>query len=319
MNHKNIGFLFPGDGSHYIGMGELFCKKFKTAAETFEEASDTLGFDLRNVCLKGSQELLTDIVYSQLAIFTHGVASFRVFAAYTGIKPLYGCGHGLGEYTALTCSGAFDFVETLNLVKRRAILIKKAGLQQGSSMVVIRNMGILTLKERMTSFNKNGEKIFPAIYNHENEQVIAGTWLDIASFIYSLRDVDAFITLLSENYATHCSFMMDACSELEQELAKCTINSLRWPVISNATATPYVYGDQLLSDLVQQLVRPVRWGECMEYIIRNGVDVFIEAGPKWILKDLLRIISPMTKCYAMDVVEDLEGLLKLFSVKNRAC
>ncbi|WP_212004984.1 ACP S-malonyltransferase [Chitinophaga sp. HK235] len=310
---RKVALLFPGTGTQYIGMGRSLCQEYPVASATFEEAADIIGFDLKKLCWEGPQETLDDVIYSQLAILTCSVASYRVLTSNLGIVPSYGCGHSVGEYAALTCAGVFDFKSAISLVQVRTRLLKEIGASTGSCMAAVKNIDLPVFRQLVAACNVAGYTVYHAISNHFRQQVVAGSRENVAHFVRMTEEAGAETNYLFTDYASHCELMAAGRDEMSAALDACPVSGFDWPVIATVSGRPYEAGDMVRRTLMNQFVKAVRWKESMEYLVGCGVDLMIEAGPQMVLKNLLRSISPGVKSYAMDMEEDLDDLKRRYN------
>lgn len=306
---KGIAFLFPGQGSQYVGMGRELCETYPIARQTFEEANDALGFDLQKLCFGGEIQELTRTENTQPAILTVSVAAFRVFMEQNQITPEFTAGHSLGEYSALVCAGALRFADAVQLVQKRGKYMQEAVPVGAGSMMAVMNIERSIVEEVCQEVSTTEQLVVPANYNSAQQIVISGHTDAVAQAGERLQTFGATVKMLNVSAPFHSPLMQEVAERMRVELEKCSLGTMRWPVISNVTALPYRVTDQLVEQMVQQIVKPVRWHESMEYIARQGVTKALEIGPKTVLKNLLKASIPGIEVLPLETPVDLEKVL----------
>lgn len=313
---KKSAFLFPGQGSQYIGMGKELCGKYSVADRTFNEANEVLGFDLKKLCFEGDMEELTKTVNTQPALLTLSVAVFRAFTEETGITPCYLAGHSLGEFSALTCSGAINFQDALRIVRQRGRFMQEAvGIGEGA-MAAISGIDKRIIEEEC-QLASTGEKIaVVSNYNSLDQIVISGHKEIVIKVGEKLKEKGGRYTLLKVSAPFHSPLMKPAAALLREELSKYTYNPLKWPVISNVTAEEYKGKEEIIDNLSEQIVKPVQWQLSMEYLKNRGVQAAVEMGPKNVLTNLMKKNVPSIPVYPCETKENILEIESLFSEDN---
>jgi [acyl-carrier-protein] S-malonyltransferase len=306
---KGIAFLFPGQGSQYVGMGKELYDNFAIARQTFEEANDALGFDLQKLCFEGDLQELTRTENTQPAILTTSVAAFRVLQEKIRVTPEYTAGHSLGEYSALVCAGALAFADAVKIVQKRGQFMQEAVPVGVGSMMAVIKLDRREVDAVCQEVSTPDEMVVPANYNSQQQIVISGhvNAVNRAGEILTARG--ATVKPLNVSAPFHSPLIQSAADRMKEELQTYTLGQMRWPVLSNVSARPYRVTDQLLDNLVAQIVQPVRWHESMDYIQRQGVTKAIEIGPKTVLKNLMRGSFPGVEVVTLDTLADLENVL----------
>lgn len=303
-----IAFLFPGQGSQAIGMGFELAKKFERARKIFLEADELLGYSLSQLSWEGPMETLSDTLYTQPALYVHSMAVWSVFQAeYPTIRPAYVAGHSMGELSALAASGALPFSEGLELVRKRAEVMKKAGKLSPGGMAAILGSDIQTLERLCAEASKKNEIVQVANDNCPGQVVISGAKpaleraIDLASAAGIRR-----IRPLAVSIAAHSPLMASAQSEFNQAVAAAPIANARIPLIGNVNALPLISAVEISADLRSQLTSRVRWTESIRYLIQQGVRTFIELGSGNVLIGLLKRIDDQVNGIAIGAPEDFE-------------
>lgn len=305
---KKTAFLFPGQGSQNVGMGKALCDEFTVANEVFNEANDTLGFDLKKLCFEGDLEELTKTVNTQPALLTHSVAAFRVFMQQFGITPDYSVGHSLGEISALTCAGAIQFSDALKLVRKRGTFMQEAVSNGEGAMAAVSGIDKKVLEEECKKISTEEQMVVLSNCNSPDQIVISGHKIAVVNVSENLKALGGRVVPLKVSAPFHSPLMMPAAVKFNEELKKYAFDELKWPVISNVTAMPYNSHLDIMDNLTQQIVKPVEWQLSMEYMGRQGVEMAVELGPQTVLKNLMKKNSVQIMTYSFDKKEDADAL-----------
>jgi len=283
-------FLFPGQGSQYVGMGQHLYETCPEARATFDEADEVLGFALSELCFNGPEEILNDTLNTQPAIFVTSVALLR---ALEGKVPDFMAGHSLGEYSALVAAGAMDFAAGLRLVRERGRLMKEAGERSPGGMAAVLGLETKVVDEICRQAReKTGGVIQVANYNSPGQIVISGDFraqevaLELAKAAGARRVVPLAVSI-----AAHSPLMACIVDEFRQAVEATEFRMPTVPVVANVSAMPLESIGAIREELVQQLTSPVRWVDSVQYMIGQGVTEFVEVGPKDVLTGLIRRID----------------------------
>ncbi|MEW9697559.1 ACP S-malonyltransferase [Paenibacillus sp. SI8] len=316
---KKTAFLFPGQGSQYVGMGKKLFDQFPIAKQTFEEANEELGFNLTSLCFEGTVEELQKTAYTQPAILTHSVAAYRVFMQEVGVHPHYMAGHSLGEITALTCSGSIAFSDAVKLVHKRGTFMQNAVAQGVGAMSAISDVDAQIVKEVCKEIAPDSHEVVISNYNSPNQTIISGTVKAVENAEHKLQQQGANVFRLNVSAPFHCSFMKEAAQELEAELSQLSFFGMKFPIVSNIDAVPYSGSEEIVHHLTAQMVLPVQWSNTMSYLIKQGVDTFIELGPSHVLRNMMRKTFPEATSFAYDMEEDAKAVRELFQSVTYPC
>lgn len=284
---EKIAFLFPGQGSQYVGMGQSFYKKHDIARKTFEEANDILGFDLVNLCFDGSITELSQLENVSPALLTASVAYFRVYMQELGITPQFCAGHSLGEYAAFTCAGAMKFADALRIIRLRGFLTQEVAKMGQSGMTIIDGLAPEVIEAECQKYSTAEQIVGVSCYNSPLQAAISGHNAGIQKVEERSLELGATITPLLASPPLHSPVLKDIVTKLTEELRKYTFSAFQWPVIANVTAKPYGDPSNIISLLTDQLVRPVQWINTLKYLKENGVMIIVEMGPQNILTNLV--------------------------------
>ena len=280
-------FVFPGQGAQFVGMGKDMYERSALAKEMFEKANQILGFRITDIMFSGTDEDLKQTKVTQPAIFLHSV----ILAAVLGdsFKPDMTAGHSLGEFSALTASGALTFEDGLTLVSKRAMAMQKACELRPSTMAAVLGMDDNIVEEVCASIN---EIVVPANYNSPGQIVISGSNEGIDLAIEALKQKGAKRAIkLAVGGAFHSPLMEPARVELEAAINTTLFKKPVCPVYQNVNAKPSVDPETIKSNLVSQLTSPVRWTQSVLNMISDGATVFIEVGPGNVLQGLVKKIN----------------------------
>lgn len=283
MSPSNLIYVFPGQGSQKMGMGEHLFDRFP---EIIEVADATLGYSIKSLCLEDPANQLTQTQYTQPALFTVNALTFLSAQEESEQSPNFVAGHSLGEYNALFAAGAFDFATGLKLVQKRGELMSKA---TGGSMAAV--IGLTADQIRDVILLYGSTEVTIANLNAPQQTVISGSKEAIDAIKPSIEEAGARIFMpLKVSGAFHSRFMKPARVEFEAYLKQFTFNQPSIPVISNVEALPYP-PDAVADLLAQQITSPVRWVNTIQYLLSQPDPRFEEIGPGNILKGLMRQID----------------------------
>ncbi|MCG0278113.1 MAG: ACP S-malonyltransferase [Thermanaeromonas sp.] len=306
---SGIAFVFPGQGSQYVGMGKEMARAFSTAAQTFKEAEEILGWPLTRLCFEGPPEELSQTHITQPAVLTVEVACLRVLTEH-GIQPQGAAGHSLGEYAALVAAGSLDFPQALRLVARRGELMAKACAPGKGGMVAVLGLSADEV-ERICKEVKRGIAE-PANYNAPGQVVVAGDREGLEEFTELAKKEGAKrVVQLNVSGPFHSSLMQPAAEGLREELKRVAILPPKIPVVSNVTADYFKGEESIRQNLIAQVASPVRWEESIKRLVKDGFQTFIEVGPGSVLNGLIRRISPEVKLTRVEDPETLANTLKV--------
>jgi [acyl-carrier-protein] S-malonyltransferase len=280
-------FVFPGQGAQFVGMGKDLYEKYPMAKEMFEKADQILGFRITDLMFAGTEEDLKQTKVTQPAIFLHST----ILAAVLGnsFRPDMVAGHSLGEFSALTASGALTFEDGLRLVSKRAIAMQKACEITPSTMAAILGMEDNVVVEVCASVK---EVVVPANFNSPGQIVISGSEAGIDKAIEALKEKGAKRAIkLAVGGAFHSPFMEPAKIDLETAIKATAFRKPVCPVYQNVDAKPSTDPENIKANLVAQLTSPVRWTQSVLNMISDGATTFVEVGPGNVLQGLIKKIN----------------------------
>lgn len=309
-NKTNISFLFPGQGSQYVGMGQLLASDFSIAKETFQAADDLLNFPLSHLAWQGPEDELGDTINTQPALFVHSIAALRVVKQeFPEIMPKFVAGHSLGELSALVAAGSLEFEDGLRLVRRRGELMKSAGEKSPGGMAAILGLELGEVERICAAASKGGEIVQVANDNCPGQIVISGHDPALDRAMEAAKEAGSRrIVRLAVSIAAHSPLMKHAQSGFNQAVDNVKLVDPKIPIIGNVTAKPLLKAADLREDLQAQLNSRVRWTESMRYVISAGGLTFIELGSNKVLTGLLRRIDRQATGIFFGEPEDLASI-----------
>ena len=279
-------FVFPGQGSQFVGMGKDLYDNSALAKELFDRANSILGFDITSLMFGGTDDDLKQTKVTQPAVFLHSVIMAKVLG--DKFKPDMTAGHSLGEFSALVAAGALSFDDGLTLVSKRAQAMQKACELNPSTMAAIIGMEDAVIEEVCAGI----DGVVPANYNCPGQLVISGSNEGIDKAIAKFTEMGAKRALkLSVSGGFHSPMMEPARAELEKAINEVSFSKPICPVYQNVTASPVTDPAEIKRNLVAQLTSPVRWTQTMQNMIANGLTEIVEVGPGAVLQGLMRKIN----------------------------
>jgi [acyl-carrier-protein] S-malonyltransferase len=311
---KQTALLFPGGGSHYVGMGRAFYNSHKIVQEVFEAANEVLHYDLKRICFDGDLEVLSAMNHAQPAIFTASMAAYRVYEQEIGLVPAFAAGHSLGEYSALCAAGVIDFADALKIVRKRGELLHRSGEAGDKAMAAVSKIDRDSLEQEIGQIRDHQTKLFISVFNSAYQYVVAGCRNEVYALSKNLQQRGAEPVVLNISSPSHCPLMEFAVPAFAEALSGYRFASPAFPVISNVTGRPYQAHDDVKALLCLHLVKPVQWHDSMRWLNGQQPDAVIDIGPQRVLKNLTHHICPALRAYAFDEPETMEAIRGDFGI-----
>lgn len=292
-------FVFPGQGSQFVGMGKDLYENHTLAKELFDKADSILGFKITDIMFAGTDEQLKQTNVTQPAVFLHSVISALCLG--DAFKPDMVAGHSLGEFSALVASGALSFEDGLKLVLARANAMQKACEKNPGTMAAIIALPDETVEHVCEEVSKEGKVVVAANYNCPSQLVISGEKDAINEACEKLKAAGAKRALpLMVGGAFHSPLMQPAKDELQEAIEKTNFSTPSCPVYQNVDAKPHTDPSEIKANLIAQLTSPVRWTKSVQNMIADGADDFTECGPGRALRGMIGRIDRSVNAHGIE-------------------
>lgn len=305
-----LAFIFPGQGSQYVGMGRELFEKYIVVRNAFHAADAALDMPLTNMMFYGPEEHLRLTFNTQPALLAVSVAAAAVLRQ-RGVVPEAVAGHSLGEYSALVVAGAMGYEEALISVRARGTYMQEAVPVGEGSMAAVLGMdrkGIVEICQEVEE--KTGEAVQAVNFNCPGQVVIAGTKKGVQAAIKALKKGGAKRALeLPVSAPFHSTLMKPAAKKLAKLLDVVKFADARVPVYANVNAKPVQEAEAIKKLLVRQAASPVQWEKSVKRMIKEGFDTFVEVGPGTVLSGFMKKINKDVRCYNVEDVAGLESTL----------
>jgi [acyl-carrier-protein] S-malonyltransferase len=314
LDYKTAAFIFPGQGSQFVGMGRDLAQASAAARQTFEEADEYLGYGLSQLCWEGPEAELTDTANAQPALVTCSVAALRALhEKYGEHAPALVAGHSLGEISALVAAGSLEFEDGVLLVRRRGEVMKAAGQRAPGGMAAILGLDAPVLVEVCAEASADtGGVVQVANDNCPGQVVISGDAATLEKAMELAKGRGARRAMrLPVSIAAHSPLMRSAVEDYQRTVDGMPFIAPIPPVVGNVQALPLHDPNDMRVELPAQLTSPVLWTASVRYMLGQGVTTFVELGSKDVLTGLLKRIEPTARGLAVSTPEGLEAFGEL--------
>ena len=305
-------FLFPGQGSQEVGMGQDLFQEHAFVREIFEMTDEVCKARISRLCFQGPMEELTATVALQPAITAVNLSCLFAIRQLSGLCPAMAAGHSLGEYSALCCAGAFSAHDTLRLVFRRGELMHAASLENPGTMHAVMGLAMEQVQE-ITQKARAAGPVSVANHNTKTQIVITGSVPGVEKASEMAKQAGARVVPLPVSGAWHSQLMEKAAVKFADFLSTFAFHKPAIPVVTNVMAEPCEDGPSLAQIMSRQLISPVRWYDGVLAMAGAGARVFVEVGPKNVLSGMVKKILPRDgdfKIYSVGDLKSLEDFLK---------
>jgi [acyl-carrier-protein] S-malonyltransferase len=302
-------FLFPGQGSQHVGMGEDLHRNFPRIRELFAEASEALSMNFEQLCFEGPESLLVQTENVQPAITLVNVACLEVLKS-KGITLAAAAGHSLGEYSALYAAGVMSFTDLMKLVRNRGIFMKDAASRSPGGMIAVMGIGIESAGKVCKMVEGIGS-VEIANHNSPGQIILSGEKDALGKAMELAKEEGAKLVVpLKVSGPWHSRFMREARERMVDHLEAYSFHQPSIPVVANVSAD-YEHGaDQIKENLVRQITSPVLWVDSIQRLMRDGYTSYIEVGPGRVLRGLVKDISRQANVGNVENVKTLEKFLE---------
>jgi [acyl-carrier-protein] S-malonyltransferase len=300
--------VFPGQGSQYVGMGKALYEVSTAARRVFQQADETLGFKLSELCFEGPADELEDTINAQPAILTVSTACLAALRerleslGQSWQPPKYVAGHSLGEYTALVAAGVLEFTDAVRLVRERGRLMKEQGKRRPGGMAAVIGLDRPALEQACSQARKEtGRVVTVANANSPEQFVISGERAALDRAIDLIRGAGArTVVPLRITIASHSPLMHQAATKLAEIIDHSPLRDPQVPVVTNIAGQVRTSAEHIRHELGTQMVAPVEWVGSVREMVANGVDTFVEIGPGQVLSRLIKRISSDVKAISLN-------------------
>ncbi|MCR6105810.1 ACP S-malonyltransferase [Salipaludibacillus agaradhaerens] len=305
----NRAFMFPGQGSQTVGMGQDLYNSVRFIRELVDKASHFLEIDLPKYMFYGPKEKLDESVVAQAALFVMSTSLSKYLIERNNIKPSFVIGHSLGEYSALVSAGILTWEDGLNIIKYRSKAMLKAGKKQPGAMAAIIGISVENIENICKEVSLKYGDVIVANYNCNLQSVISGTSQAVEKVTEISRRNGAIADKINVDGACHSDLMKEAQNEIIDVIKNTSFHDTMIPIISSISGDSITDIEKYKALLLKQITRPVYWEKVVNNCLKRGVDQFIELGSGKILNSLVRGIDRKANVASISDNSALEGFL----------
>lgn len=303
-------WVFPGQGSQFVGMARDLYEKYSSARLVLDAADSVLGFSLSKLMFEGPEAELTDTINAQPALLAHSIAALAALQQASNnslAEASFVAGHSMGEYSAFVAAGALDFADGIKLVRARGEAMKRAGVQRPGAMAAILGLE----DEKIQEICKNAGAVQVANFNAPGQIVISGEKEAIERAVDNAKKAGAKRAIvLAVSIAAHSELMRPAIEEFRAAVLMTPLQSPRVPIISNVTAEPMNDMSEMRQEMLAQLTSSVQWVKSVAWMEAQGVTEFLELGAKDVLTGLNKRIAKTATTKPIGTAEQIEKFLE---------
>ena len=308
-------FVFPGQGSQFVGMGKELADNFKSAKYVFQEVNDAISQDLFKLMCEGPESDLTLTVNAQPALMAHSMAVVRVLEQDFGIKladkAAYVAGHSLGEYSAACAAGVFSLADTAKLLRTRGEAMQRAVPQGVGGMAAVIGMSFKDVDALVEACRETGGVCVAANDNADGQVVLSGHMNAIEKAVEIASEFGAKRCIkLPVSAPFHSPLMVPAAEEMKKALLAVKANDAKIPLIANVLATPITDSKEIIQHLIEQVTGSVRWRESVTYMVENGVTDVVELGAGKVLSGIVKRSYKEINTLSVGTPADIESLVQ---------
>lgn len=308
---KKIAFVFPGQGAQYVGMSMDFVEGKADLKEILEKFDKDNNTELFRIMAEGPESELTETKYTQPAILFHSIAAWKSLTERIAITPDFVAGHSLGEFTSLVANGVLTLSDAMYLVHRRGQFMIDANEGKPFAMAAIMGIDSEAVKEICKEAEAAGI-VIPANFNSPVQTVISGSKAGVEKAMELAKEKGAKRAIpLNVGGPFHSPLIEKAGVWLAEEMEKLDFANAKVPVISNVDAQPHTYATKIKENLAKQVTSSVRWIESVEYMIEQGVELFVEFGPQKVLSGMIKKIDKNISVVNVDKLTDIENAIEV--------
>ncbi|MFC1834890.1 ACP S-malonyltransferase, partial [Thermodesulfobacteriota bacterium] len=302
-----VALMFPGQGSQYAGMGKDLVGESSTAARVFEKADDILGYSLSRIMVGDDRDKLQRTIYTQPAVFVHSMALWAVLREHCEISPIVAAGHSLGEYSALCAADVLDFEQALDIIRVRATAMEEAQPPGSCGMAaLVGPPGDEAVA--MVEADRGDDVLEAANFNSPEQVVVSGHLSAVGRLVTTAKGRKRTkAVMLPVSSAFHTSLMQSARDALAEKLSAVRLGEGKFQVLANVNGEPYDSGETAKDLMIDQVVKPVQWVECVRTMKKLGASLFLEIGPGKVLSGLLRRIDRKARAVSISNLESIRA------------